>query len=47
MLLLTKLAAFVVQDGGALVPRNINFLAVWGLLPAKLAVEECRQDSLA
>jgi hypothetical protein len=32
MMLSTKLAAFMVHDGGALVARNVNFLAVWGLL---------------
>jgi hypothetical protein len=34
-MLLTKLAPFVAQDGGALVPRTVDFLAAWGLLPVQ------------
>jgi hypothetical protein len=33
VMMLTKLAPFVAQDGGALVPRTVDFLAAWGLLP--------------
>jgi hypothetical protein len=35
LMLLTKLAPFVAQDGGALVPRTVDFLAAWGLLPVQ------------
>ena len=47
-MMLTKLAPlFVVQDGGAAVPRTVDFLATRGLLPVQGCVEEWWRDSPA
>jgi hypothetical protein len=46
-MLLTKLAPVVVQDGGALVPRTVDFPPHGGSSQSKLSVVEWRRVSPA